>query len=394
MSEYYRVYAEVDLSAVEENVRRLKKLTGPGTKAMAVVKANAYGHGDVAVSKAVCSQVDAYAVATVQEAVNLRENGIEKPILILGYVFPEEYDELIANDIAATVFDYETAKELSDEAVRIGKTALCHIKVDTGMHRIGLAPDTESLEILKEIKKLPGLDLVGIFTHFFASDETEKTSANKQFTTFTDFIRRCRDQGISFKYEHCANSAAIIDMGETDLDMVRMGIAMYGMYPSPDINMDKVDLIPAMTLKSGVVMVKTLPAGEGVSYGATFVTSKETKVATVSVGYGDGYPRRLSNKGQVIIRGKKAPIIGRVCMDQLMVDVSDIPGVERGDVVTLIGRDGDECISVEELAETAGDTFNYEVVCDIGKRIPRRFYANGQWIGNHDNFHEKWNLKI
>lgn len=394
MSEYYRVYAEVDLSAIVENVKNLKKLTKEGTKAMAVVKANAYGHGDVAVSKAVYNEVDAYAVATLQEAINLRENGIDKPILILGYVVPEEYDELIDNNIAATVFDYTTAKELSDEAKRIGKTALCHIKIDTGMHRIGMEPNEDSLKVLKEIKKLPGLKLVGIFTHFFSSDESDKTATNHQFKLFNIFIEACSKEGITFEYNHCANSAAIIDLKEMDMDMVRMGIAMYGMYPSLEVQKDRIKLIPAMTLKSGVVMVKTLPAGEGVSYGATYVTDKETKVATVSVGYGDGYPRRLSNKGQVIIRGRRAPIIGRVCMDQLMVDVTDIPDVERGDVVTLIGRDGDEFISVEEIAETSGSTFNYEMVCDIGKRIPRRFYKDGKWIGNHDNFHEKWEFDI
>ena len=364
-NKYYRVYAEINLDAIVKNVDNLMALTKENTGALAVVKADGYGHGDVAVAKAVAQKVTGYAVATLDEAVNLRENGVKKPILVLGYVDPYEFDILVSHEITATVFDVETAQLLADAARVQKKQAHCHIKVDTGMRRIGLEPDENGIAIVKQITALKELSADGIFTHFAASDETDKTSAEHQFKLFTDFTGRLEKEGIHFTYRHCANSAAVIDMPQVDLDMVRLGIAMYGMYPSDEVKKEKVELFPALDLKSHVTMVKEIPAGEKVSYGGTFTTTRTTKLATVSVGYGDGYPRALSSKGYVLVRGQKAPIVGRVCMDQMMVDVTDIENVTRADIVTLIGKDGDAEITVEEIAALAG-TFNYEFVCDLG----------------------------
>lgn len=391
-NKYYRVYAEINLDAIVKNVDNLMALTKENTGALAVVKADGYGHGDVAVAKAVAQKVTGYAVATLDEAVNLRENGVKKPILVLGYVDPYEFDILVSHEITATVFDVEMAQLLADAARVQKKQAHCHIKVDTGMRRIGLEPDENGIAIVKQITALKELSADGIFTHFAASDETDKTSAEHQFKLFTDFTGRLEKEGIHFTYRHCANSAAVIDMPQVDLDMVRLGIAMYGMYPSDEVKKEKVELFPALDLKSHITMVKEIPAGEKVSYGGTFTTTRTTKLATVSVGYGDGYPRALSSKGYVLVRGQKAPIVGRVCMDQMMVDVTDIENVTRADIVTLIGKDGDAEITVEEIAALAG-TFNYEFVCDLGKRIPRSYYLNGEYIGTHDCFRENWNLK-
>ncbi len=392
MTKYYRVYADIDLDIISDNVDALMKLTPEGTGAVAVVKADGYGHGDVAVAKAVYPKVCMYAVATLDEAVNLRENGIDKPILILGFVNVDEYETLVRNKVTATVFDYETAAELDEVAGRLGMKALCHIKADTGMRRIGLEPDESGADIVRKIKKLGNLDVQGIFTHFATSDEADKTKSERQLHKFNAFVDMLKNEGITFQYVHCANSAAVIDMPDTYKDMVRLGIAMYGMYPSTDVDMERVKLKPALKLMSHVTYVKEVPEGEEISYGGTFVTKRPSIIATVAVGYGDGYPRALSSKGYVLINGKKAPIVGRVCMDQMMVDVTDIEGVGRDSIVTLIGRDGDEEITVEEIAALAG-TFNYEFVCNLNKRIPRNYFKLGRYIGSHDYFHVKWNLE-
>jgi len=393
MGKYYRVYADINLDAIEKNVDALMSATKDGTMAIAIVKADGYGHGDVAVSKTVYNKVFGYGVATIDEAINLRENGIDKPILILGFVNPDDYSKLVDHDVDATIFDFETAKILSDAAVKVGKTALCHIKVDTGMRRIGLEPDATGVALVKKIVSLPNIEARGIFTHFAASDELDKTFANTQLLKFNTFVESLEKEGITFKYRHCSNSAGIIDMPDANMDLVRLGISLYGMYPSDEVNKKNVALIPALELKSHITMVKTVEAGERVSYGGTFVTNRPTTLATVSIGYGDGYPRALSSKGYALINGQYAPIVGRVCMDQMMVDVTDIGEVHRNDTVTLIGRDGDNYISVEEIADLAG-TFNYEFVCDLGKRIPRNYYYNGKFIGSRDYFHEQWTLKL
>ena len=279
-----------------------------------------------------------------------------------------------------------------NQKVHTSLKAHCHIKVDTGMRRIGLEPDEAGVELVKSITSLEGIDAEGIFTHFATADEEDKSGAYGQLERFQKFVKALADEEITFRYQHSSNSAAIIEMPEANMDMVRMGIALYGMYPSECVDQNKVKLVPALRLMSCVTMVKTVEAGEKVSYGGTFETKRRTVLATVCIGYGDGYPRTLSNRGYVLIRGQKAMITGRVCMDQFMVDVTDIPGVTRGDVVTLFGKDGSAHITVEEIAELAG-TFNYEFVCDLGKRIPRNYYLEGRLIGSRDYFHEHWNLK-
>lgn len=377
---------------MRDNAKALIRRVAPGTKAFAVVKADAYGCGDVPVARALADIVDGYCVATLPEAVNLRRNGIgrEKPIQLLGYTRPDDYETLIENDIEAVVFDYETAEQLSDAAGKLGKTALCQIAVDTGMCRIGMKPDQESAKLVAQISALPGLRICGAFTHFAKADETDKSAAKRQYELFDAFRRETENLGVHIPVYHCANSAAIIDLPEFRMDGVRLGIALYGMYPSDEVDRGNVELKPVISLTSSIAMIKEVPEGMAVGYGGTFVTKRKTRVATVTAGYGDGYPRNLSNKGQVIINGRKAPIIGRVCMDQFMVDVTDIPDVTRDTPVILIGRQGDACITVEEAAALAG-TFNYEFVCDLGKRIPRVYTQGGRITARHDYFYTNWN---
>ena len=390
---YERLYETVDLDAVRDNAKALISRVAPGVKAYAVIKADAYGCGDVPVARALSDLVDGYCVATLPEAVNLRRNGIgrDKSIQLLGYVEPEEYETLIENDIEAVVFDYETAQSLNDTASEMGRTALCQIAVDTGMRRIGMTPDAESAKVVADIAtNLPNLKICGAFTHFARADETDKSTAEKQYKLFEQFRKEVERHGVKIPVYNCANSAAIIDLPKFKMDGVRLGIALYGMYPSDEVDKDNIKLRPVIALTSRVAMVKTVPAGTPVGYGGTFVTKRETLIATVTAGYGDGYLRNLSNKGQVIVNGHRAPIIGRVCMDQFMIDVTDIPGVKRHMPVTLIGREGSECITVEELASLAG-TFNYEFVCDLGKRIPRVYIRNGKEVARHDYFYTDWN---
>lgn len=387
-NEYYRVYASIDLDAIYDNVKNLKANTKDGTKVIAVIKTDGYGHGAVPIAKTVDELVWGYAVATCDEGQILRENGITKPILILGYTHPSQFEILVNEDIMAAIYDIEDAKQLSDVAHKLGKKAKVHIKIDTGMSRIGFSVSEQSIEEIVTISKLEGIEINGIFTHFFASDEIDKKRAYKQYEKFNYVIDKLKENGMEIPVKHCSNSAAIIDMPDVNMDCVRAGIALYGMYPSEEVDKSKVLLKPAMSIKSHIIHLKELEAGVGIGYGATFVTTAKTKVATVPVGYGDGYKRSLSNKGYVIIRGQKAPIIGRVCMDQFMVNVTDINDVEKGDLVTLLGKDGDCEITAEEMASIAEGTFNYEIVCDVGKRVPRVFVRNGKITGTKDYFND------
>lgn len=385
MEKYYRVYANINLDYVYRNVCELKNALEEKTGMIAVIKADGYGHGAVAVAKTVEELVYGYAVATIDEAVNLRKNGITKPILILGYTAEVDYERMIEYNITATVYNYQSAEKINNRAKALGTVAKCHIKIDTGMRRIGFYPDNMTVNTIKSITALKNINVEGIFTHFVSSDSEDKTYAKKQFDMFLEFVDELKKEGVYIPYKHCANSAAIIDMPYTSLDLVRAGIAMYGMYPSDMVNKRRVMLFPALELKSHVIMVKDVSKGEGISYSSTYITDKMTRVATIPVGYGDGYPRSLSSKGYVLINGKRANILGRVCMDQMMVDVTDIENVSEGTEVTLIGADGNEYISVEEVSELAG-SFNYEFVCDLGKRIPRCYYKNGKLIATKDYF--------
>ena len=370
MSEYYRVCAQIDLSAVRKNIEAIRASVRPDCKLMAVLKADGYGHGAVPIAKRIDDIADAYGMAIVEEAVELREAGITKPILVLGYTASHLYDKVVQYDITQTIFQYETACALNEAAKKAGKTVKIHIKLDTGMSRIGFAVTQESVEEIVKISKLSNLCMEGVFTHFAKADEIDKEATRLQYQRFTEMLERLQQRGITFTTCHVSNTAAIIDLPEYNLDMVRCGIGTYGMYPSVDVQKNRVVLTPAMELKTHISYVKELPKGVGISYNGTYVTERPMRVATIPVGYGDGYPRLLSSKGRVLIHGKSAPILGRVCMDQFMVDVSDIPEAKQNDDVTLMGRDGYECISTEEISGYAG-TINYEIVCEVGKRIPR-----------------------
>lgn len=387
IKEYYRVKADIDLDAIHENVVNAKALTKPGTKLMAIIKADAYGHGAVMVAHTLEDIADAYGVAILEEGIELRQSGINKPILILGYTPAPLYPAMIKYDIATAVFEYDMAKKMSDAAEKIGKKAKIHIKLDTGMSRIGFKQDDESLEVIKKIAELPGIEIEGCFTHFATMDEKDKTKAMKQFERYMDFVKRIEDAGIKIPVKHVSNSAGIIEKPEVNLDMVRDGICVYGMYPSEEVDKTKLKLTPAMEIKSYVSFVKTLEAGVEIGYGGTYTTTQETTVATIPVGYADGYSRALSNRGRVLIKGKSFPIIGRICMDQFMVDISSKPDIKQGDEVTLVGRDGDEYISIEEVADMSY-SFNYEFVCDIGKRIPRVYYRDGKVVATKDFYPE------
>lgn len=372
-----RVWAQIDLDAICRNIQNVMHKVGQDVKVMAIIKTDAYGHGAVPVAKAL-HRIGTYAfgVATAEEAVQLRRNGIENPILVLGYVFPADFDLLLENDIWHTVFQYDTAAAYAARARELGKTARVHIKVDTGMGRIGLQPDAHGLETVRRIAALDHLKIDGIFTHFACADAADKTSCNRQKERFLGFLRALEESGIHIPLRHMCNSAGIIDMDGDFLDMVRSGIMTYGLYPSQEVNKAGFPLYPAMSLKSHVAFVKTVDAGFPVSYGSTYVTKGKTVIATIPVGYGDGYPRALSNRGRVLIHGQFAPIVGRVCMDQMMVDVTAIPDVRQGDEVTLVGTDGMSRISVEEVADAA-NSFNYEFCCDINKRVPRVYLQDG-----------------
>ena len=388
LESYQRVWAEVDLDAIWENMVHMKENIAEKTKILAVIKTDGYGHGGVPIAK-MLEQLDfmfGYAAATYEEAHVLREAGVKKPILILGYTFPYCYEELIREEIRPAVYRRDTVEELAAAAAKVGKKAKVHIKVDTGMGRIGITPDEEGLEFVRFLMGHPELEVEGIFTHFAKSDEADKTSANHQLELFQNFIDKIQTElGITIPVKHCSNSAAILEMPQANMDMVRAGITTYGLYPSEEVSKDIVPLRAAMSLYSHIVYCKTIHAGQSVSYGGLFTAQKDTRVATIPVGYGDGYPRSLSGKGYVLIRGKKAPILGRVCMDQFMVDISEIPGVMEGDKVTLLGVDGTERITAEELGELSG-RFNYEFVCDLGKRIPRVYIQHGEITEVRDYF--------
>jgi alanine racemase len=385
MKEYYRVYADIDLDAIYENVKNAKALLKKDTKMMAIVKADGYGHGAVEVARQIDELVDAYGVAILEEGIELRKAGFTKPILILGYTPKPLYPAMIRYDIATAVFTMEMAKEISDTAVAMHKNANIHIKLDTGMSRIGFAITKESKEIIEQIAKLPGIEIKGCFSHFARIDEKDKTTANEQFAKFTKMVNALEKDGVDLGIRHISNSAGIMEAPEVQMDMVRNGICLYGLYPSEEVQKERLPLKPAMELKAYVSYVKTLEPGVEIGYGGTYTTTKKTRVATIPVGYADGYSRCLSGKGSVLIHGKKAPILGRVCMDQFMVDVTDIDNVCVGDRVTLFGKDGDSCITIEEISAMA-HSFNYEFVCDIGKRIPRVYYRHGKVIETKDYY--------
>lgn len=370
------LWAEIDLSAIEHNVRELRRVTSPSARMMAVVKANGYGHGAVEVARtALQNGAQCLGVARIDEGIELREAGLTAPILILGYTPIERAGDLLANELTQTVFTLHAAQAFSEIATQQGQKLRIHLKVDTGMGRIGLpagpqTPMGPAVATALEIARLPGLEIEGIFTHFASADSADKTFARRQFDRFMTFLGALRREGLRIPIRHAANSAAIIELPETHLEMVRAGISLYGLYPSEEVEKNRIMLTPAMTLKARVVHVKSVPAGFSVSYGMTFQTDSPTTIATIPVGYADGYSRGLSSRGRMLIRETSVPIAGRVCMDMTMVDAGKISEITVGDEVVVFGRQGAAKLGAEDLAGMLG-TISYEVVSALTARVPR-----------------------
>ncbi len=380
LERFKRGYAAVNLDAVKSNMDSMHDNLAPGTKMLGVIKTNAYGHGSVEVGKVLegLDYVFGYAVATPEEAMELRRSGLKKAILILGYTFPYCYEDLAREEIRPAVFREDSLDALCMAAQKSGKRLKVHIKTDTGMGRIGITPDNAGLGFVREVLSRKELELEGIFTHFAKADEYDKTSVNAQlerFTTFTDRIEK--ELGYRVPIRHCANSAAILELPQANMDMVRAGITLYGLMPSDQVSTESVDLTAVLSIHSHISYVKTVHAGQSVSYGGLFTAEKDTLVATVPLGYGDGYPRMLTGKGEVLIRGERCPIVGRICMDQFMVDVSRFPDISEGEEVVLLGRQGSGCITAEEIGERSG-RFNYELVSLLTDRLPRVYLSNGE----------------
>lgn len=370
MEKYFRTYATINLEAILYNIKEIKKLVEDNVNVMAVIKADGYGHGAAVLADYLQNEVNYYGVATIEEAKELRQSGIKSPMLILSYTSPTQFIQVVENNITQTIYTLEMAKEISKVAGICGKKAKIHVALNTGMTRIGFEANENGVLAVAEICKFPNLIIEGLFTHFSTADEKDKDYSKLQMDRYDSFIRLLKQNGVNIPIKHMCNSAGIIEFDHHRFDMVRAGIIIYGLYPSEEVNKDMIKLIPALEWKAHVINIKNVDAGHGVSYGKTFITKNKTKIATISIGYADGYPRALSSKGRVLIHGQYAPIIGRICMDQMMVDVSHINNIEIEDEVTLVGKDGDNIISVEELANAAG-SFNYEFVCGIGKRVPR-----------------------
>ena len=372
-------WAEIDLDAIAHNVRSFRQLLGEQVAIMAVVKANAYGHGMEQVARAA---LDAGAtwltVSRVDEGVALRQAGLKVPILLMGFVARAAAQLVVQHDLTPTLADWSLAQALSAAANRAGRLLPVHVKVDTGMNRFGLAPE-EAPDFVRSLARLPGLVLQGVFTHFATADAVDRSYALRQLACFQQVLATLEAHGIRVPMRHAANSAAALTLPEARLDAVRLGIAMYGLRPSAEFE-SVIPLRPALTLKSRVAQVRVLPPGSSISYGRTYTTSQATPVALIACGYGDGYSRLCSNRGAVLIHGRRAPVRGRVCMDQLVVEVSDIAGVQPGDEAVLIGHQGDQRISAEEVASWA-ETINYEVVTQLLPRLPRVYLRHGEIIG-------------
>ncbi|MGL4450939.1 MAG: alanine racemase [Sarcina sp.] len=370
------VWAEVNLDNIRSNIREIKKLT-KDKKIIAVVKADAYGHGAVDVAPVLLEEgASKLAVAVITEALELRNAGIKADIMILGYTPLTFSEKLIRQNIEQTVYSLDYARGLSREALKLNTKAKIHLAIDTGMGRIGFLPN-EDLEDIIKVCSLPGLDIVGIFTHFSTADEKDKTYTKKQFKKFVGICDELEKRGIHIPLKHSSNSAAIMDLNETYLDGVRPGIITYGYYPSNEVQLEKLKLKPALTLKTNVVHLKKLKKDMYISYGRDFKTEKETIIATLPIGYADGYTRLLNGKAKVIIRGQLAPVVGKICMDQCMVDVTDIKGVKLGDEVILIGEDNGVKFNADDMAQLIG-TINYEIICMLKNRVPRIYLENGE----------------
>lgn len=374
-----RIWANIDLDAINRNVKNIQGNLQKDVKILAVIKANAYGHGAIPIAQELehNDAIYGFAVATAEEGFSLREHGVHKPIIVIGYTFEENYAYLCEENIQTTVYTkkmIETLEKIAEEKCKIIKV---QIKVDTGMNRIGIYPNEEGKEFVRYVHSKKRIKIEGIFTHFANADTKDPKKTEEQYQTFTNFIEDLQAEGITFPMMHCSNSAGTLGYKNMNMDLVRAGIIIYGLWPSNDVDKNIVPLEPVLSLYSRVVQVKTVAKGTAISYGGTYVTKDEMKIATISAGYGDGYPRNLSSKGYILVHGKKAPIIGRICMDQFMVDVTEIPDVEIGDSVTLIGKEKDSQITFEDLAFWGGG-FNYELACNLNMRVPRIFRKDGK----------------
>lgn len=384
------VWAQIDLDAAAHNMRQIRKHVGPDVKIAAVVKANAYGHGSVELAKTFAENgADCFAVSSLDEAVELRRYAhIDKEIFILGHTDARRTEELLTYDIEPAVFNLKNAEFFSQEAQRLGKTLRVHIAVDTGMSRVGFQVNEFSVSEIKAIAALPNIEIRGMFTHFAVSDIKDKTFTREQYGHFRWMCKRMEEEGIHIALRHCCNSAAALELPEYYCDMVRPGIIMYGCEPSPDVDIKPYDLRPVMSLRCCIAHVKLIDAGATVSYGRHYTAPSRRKIATLPVGYADGYSRILSGKVDVLYHGHRVPQVGAICMDQCMVDVSGEANVHAGDEVVLFGRQGDSFIPIEEIAAACG-TINYEIMCDISRRVPRVYMKNGKVVGREEYLFDK-----
>lgn len=376
---FNRAWAEVNLDNIAHNVKEVRKLTDKKAEIMGVVKADAYGHGVMETVKTLLDNgVTRLAVSMLDEAIQLRQNGVSVPILILSYTDPRRAEEIIRNEVTQTVFSHDLAEALSEAAVKLGKNIKIHIKIDTGMTRVGFMPGYSAVKDVVRISKLPGIIIEGLFTHFASADETDKAYTCMQFERFMSIVSELNRIGVYIPVKHVCNSAGIIEYPEMHLNMVRPGIVLYGMYPSEEVDKTRIALKPAMTLKANIILVKNVEKETCISYGRIFTTNRESKIATLPIGYADGYTRLLTGKGKVLVNGQRAPIVGKICMDQCMIDITDIPGdVKVGDEAVLFGQQKGNEIKIEDVAAGVG-TINYEVACIIGKRIPRVYLKDGK----------------
>ena len=375
---YFRTQARIDLDAVEYNCSNVRAKLPDDCKLLGVIKADAYGHGAVELAHLLDEKCDFFGVACIEEAVELKKAGVKAPVLILGYVDSNVYDLVVKYDVRIPIFSMESAVALSNEAVRQGKTVPFHFCIDTGMSRIGFQVNEQSADMCKEITLLPNIEAEGLFSHFATADEADLTKAKAQREKYKAFVKMLEDRGVNIPVKHLNNSAGIMNFDEY-FDMCRMGIILYGLYPSEEVDKSLLDIKPVMSWLTHITHIKTLEPGREISYGGTYKTTEPRVIATIPVGYADGYPRCLSNKGRVIINGQYANIVGRVCMDQFMVDVTDVKGADLNSTVTLVGSDGDACLSMEEVSNSA-HSFNYELPCRVARRVPRVYYKNGEIV--------------
>lgn len=379
LDEIRPVWVEINLDNLAYNIQQVRKSTKEDALVMAVVKANGYGHGALDIARTFLDNgADKLAVATLSEAIELRKGNISEPVLILGYTPPYQYEKVLNYNLTQTIYSYEDAKILSQRAVELNSEAIIHIKIDSGMGRVGFLPTNDTIKDIIRISNLPRLNIEGVFTHFAKADEKDKSFTSSQYEKYIKMVNELEEKGLRIPIKHVSNSAAIIDLPEYNLNMVRAGIMLYGLYPSHEVNKENIKLKEAMTLKAKISNLKTIPKGAGISYGQIFTAEKESKIATIPIGYADGFTRLFTEKAEVYIRGKRAKIVGKICMDQCMIDVSHIEDVEIGDEVVLFGYEKDYP-RVDELAEKIG-TINYEIVCMVGRRVPRVYITQDEIV--------------